>query len=108
MPGGQYSMAIDFFYIQCDLGIAFLSEGNFVKLTQLLCGQEAEKAWRAAPMFLFQTLWMKRNKKTFEDSEKIEQSIKLSFMNAFAEWVKLYVDVNLMSLIGMVNWISSQ
>ena len=51
---------------------------------------------------------MKRNKKTFEDSEKIEQSIKLSFMNAFAEWVKLYVDVNLMSLIGMVNWISSQ
>lgn len=51
---------------------------------------------------------MERNKKTFEDSEKTEQAIKLSFMNAFAEWVKLYVDVNPMSLIGLVNWISSE
>ena len=27
-------------------------------------------------------------------------------MNTFVEWVKLYVDVNPMSLIGYVDWIS--
>ena len=56
-------------------------------------------------MCLFQTLWMKRNRRAFEDLEKREQTIKLSFMNTFVEWVKLYVDVNSMSLIGFVDWI---
>lgn len=50
----------------------------------------------------------KEIKRPLKNQKKTEQAIKLSFMNAFAEWVKLYVAVNLMSLIGLVNWISSE
>ena len=43
---------------------------------------------------------MEKIRVAFEDLEKTEQSSKISFMNTFAEWVKSYVDVNPMPLIG--------
>lgn len=44
-----------------------------------------------------------RHRRAFENSEKLEQVIKLLFMNTLAEWVKLYGDVNPMSVIDFVD-----
>lgn len=59
--------------------------GTLLSWPDSFVGKKWKKDWRATPMCLFQTLWMKRNRRAFEDLEKREQTIKLSFMNTFVE-----------------------
>ena len=41
-----------------------------------------KKAWRGTPLCLF---WKERNKRAFENIEKVDQAVKQSFMNKFFE-----------------------
>lgn len=70
--------------------------------------RSGKKSWRATPVCLLWKQWMESNRKVFEDLEKTKQTIKLSFMNTLLEWVKLYVDDYPMSMIGLVDWITSE
>ena len=52
-------------------------------------GKKRKKAWNAAPLCLFWTLWNERNKRIFEDTELADQAILRSFLYMFSGWVRV-------------------
>lgn len=48
-------------------------------------GKKKKKPRRATPLCLFRTLWKERNRKAFENTKKVDQTIKRSFRYMFLE-----------------------
>ena len=53
-------------------------------------GKKRKKAWNAAPLCLFWTLWKERNRKVFKDTELADQVILWSFLYMFSDWVRAF------------------
>ena len=60
-----------------------------------------------APLCLFWSILRERNRRTFENCESLDQTIKSSFLYLFWDWVKLYIRDGSMSLIDFVDWLGS-
>ena len=69
--------------------------------------RKRRKAWRAAPLCIFWTIWKKRNQKVFEDEEMSYQRIKSSFLDNLAMWIWAYMNGRSMYLIDCVDWMYS-
>ena len=67
-------MTVEFFLIRCDFVFVLLCKRNFIELALLSCGKSGGK-FALCP---FWVLWMKRNRRTFEDAKQSEQAIKSS------------------------------
>ena len=77
--------------------------GTLLIWHDLFVGKKQKKVKSTAPVCLFWKLWKETNRRAFEDSEQTQQAIKLSFMNTFLEWVRLYIDEVPMTMIGFVG-----
>ena len=68
-------------------------------------GKKRKKAWNAAPLCLFWTLWKKRNRRIFEDTELADQAILRSFLYMFSDWVRIHVDCTSWSVFYFIDWL---
>ena len=52
---------------------------------------------------LIWTLWNERNRRTFDDSKLVDQSILWSFMYMFLDWVRVHIGFSLLSLFDFID-----
>lgn len=79
-------------------------KGNLLSLTWFFCRKEAEESLEGHSFIYLWMLWMKRNRRLFEDIEQSDQAIKPSFMCIFLDWVKVYMNDYSLTMIGFINW----
>ena len=70
-------------------------------------GKKRKRAWKVAPLCIFWSIWKERNRRTFEDKESSDQTIKSSFLYIFWNWVRVYMGDNVTSLLDFVDWLGS-
>ena len=70
-------------------------------------GKKKKKAWKVAPLCIFWSIWRKGNRRAFEDKECLDQTFKSSFLYLFWDWVTVYIEDSITSLIDFVNWLGS-
>ena len=74
---------------------------------RLFVGKKRRKVWKAAPLYLFWTIWKERNRIAFENEEFFIRRLKYSFVCNFWSWTKLCID-GLNSLINFFDWLGSR
>ena len=73
-------------------------QGSFV-------GKKRKKVQKAASLWLFWTLWKKRNRRAFEDSDLTNHAILRSFMYMFLEWVSVHLGSSTLFLFDFIDWL---
>ena len=58
----------------------------------------------AAPLCIFWTLWLERNRVVFENEVPSAHRMKSFFLFSLWSWAKLYSVDNLDSLVGFLSW----
>ena len=53
-------------------------------------GKQRKKAWMAAPLYIFWTLWQERNRLVFEGVDISINRMKSTFLSNFWSWVNLH------------------
>ena len=81
---------------------------NLIAWHGAFVSKKKEKAWRAAPLCLMWTLWKKRNERLFNDTERSDQALKLSFLYTFVNWGRMYLEDHSLSLIDFIEWLLSR
>ena len=117
----EHEETIDHLLIHCsrakmlwDLLLA-ITEANWVfprTVRQLLLawqsasvGKKRKRVWMAAPLCLFWTLWMERNRVVFENETPSAHRMKSFFLFTLWGWAKVYSVDNLNSLVGFLAWL---
>ena len=95
-------MTPDFFSFWFEVGYAFFS--SCVDMT-LLWGKAEKNMEGAAPLYLW-ILWKERNKRTFNDVEQFDQTIKSYFLYTFVNWVSVYIVDHTMFILDFVDRLS--
>ena len=67
--------------------------------------RKEKKAWQAAPLCLFWTVWKERNSKTFDNEGWSIQGLKFSFICNLWAWCKLYIVPSPPSFVDFVEWL---
>lgn len=99
---------ISFYYIMCHCikcGWCIPKSKRIFLLAWVFDQKKQKKVWRIAPLCLFWTLWMERNKRWFENVELSSQVIKYCFMASFLEWITLYMKNQSLTMISLINWL---
>ena len=68
-------------------------------------GKKRKRVWMAAPLCLFWTLWLERNRVAFENKIPSAFRMKSSFLFTLWSWAKLYSADNLSSLVDFLTWL---
>ena len=58
-----------------------------------------------APLCIFWTLWLERNRVVFENVAPFVHRMKSFFLFTLWEWAKAYSVDNLNSLVGFLSWL---
>ena len=64
-----------------------------------------KKAWRVASLCLMWTLWKERKERVFNDMERFDQALKLSFLYTFVNWGRVYLEDHYLSMIDFIEWL---
>ena len=116
----EYEETIDHLLIPCarakmlwDLLLA-ITEANWVfprTVRQLLLawqsasvGKKRKRVWMAAPLCLFWTLWLERNRVVFENEAPSAYRLKSSFLFTLWGWARVTKVDNSISLVGFLAW----
>ena len=67
-------------------------------------GKKRKRVWMAAPLCIFWTLWLERNRVVFKNEVPSAHRMKSSFLFSLWSWAKLYSVDNLDSLVGFLSW----
>ena len=67
-------------------------------------GKKWKRVWMAAPLCIFWTLWLERNRVVFENEAPSAHRMKSFFLFTLWSWTKLYSVDNLNSLVGFLSW----
>ena len=68
-------------------------------------GRKRKRAWMAAPLCLFWTLWKERNRAAFENKTPSIHRLKSIFLCTLWSWAKLNSIDNLDSLVDFLTWL---
>ena len=71
-------------------------------------GKKCKKAWRVAPLHIFQTVWKARNRLTFKDDMLSIQRLKYSFILSFWSETKLFIDDCPLTITNFIDWLGSK
>ena len=71
-------------------------------------GRKRKKVWKSIPLFIFWTIWKERNMLAFKGGVLAYQKLKTSFVYIIWGWAKVYIDMELKSLIGFLEWLASK
>ena len=69
-------------------------------------GKKKKKTWKAALLYLVWIILNERNRKTFDNSEKTDQTIKQFFMYNFLKWVRMYKGGCFLFMMDFIDWLS--
>ena len=67
-----------------------------------------KKAWRAAPLHIFWTVWKARNRLAFKDESLSIQRLKHSFILTFRVEAKLLIDDCPLIIANFIDWLGSK
>ena len=70
-------------------------------------GKKCKKAWKAAPLHIFWTVWKVRNRLTFKDDMLSIQRLKYSFILSFWSETKLFIDDCPLTIVNFIDWLGS-
>ena len=62
---------------------------------------------KSVPPCIFWTVWKERNHIAFRDGIIDVQKLKLSFVYNLWSWNSLYIDEEISSLIGFLEWVAA-
>ena len=68
-------------------------------------GKKRKRVWLAAPLCLFWTLWLERNRVVFENEVTSANRMKSFFLFTLWGWAKMYSVDNLNSFVGFLTWL---
>ena len=71
-------------------------------------GKKRRKAWMAASLCLFWTVWKERNRIAFVNEDISIQRMKNSFVYNLWSWSKSCLDVGPLPLINFFDWLGSR
>ena len=71
-------------------------------------GKNRKKAWRAAPLHIFWTVWKERNRLAFKDESLSIQRLKHSFILTFRVEAKLLIDDCPLIIANFIDWLGSK
>ena len=71
-------------------------------------GKAHKKAWQAAPLYIFWTVWNERNLLAFGNEELSLQIFKNSFVCNLWFWVRVSIDLSPFSFVSFINWLDSK
>ena len=69
--------------------------------------KKCKKAWRAAPLYIFWTVWNERNKIAFKDDELSFQRLKNSFVCILWSWTKMFVEDGPLTLVSFFDGLAT-
>ena len=70
-------------------------------------GKKRKKVWRAAPLYIFWTVWKARNRLTFKDDVLSIQRLKYSFVLSIWSEAKLFIVDCLLTIVNFIDWLDS-
>ena len=70
-------------------------------------GKERRKVWRAAPFYIFWTVWNARNRLAFKDDVLSIQGLKYSFVYSLWSEAKLFIVECPLTMVNFINWLGS-
>ena len=66
-------------------------------------GRKKRAVWWLAPICLFWCIWGKRNQRTFEDEELLDQRLKDLFLQSLVEWSQQFLDLEISSHLNFLE-----
>ena len=66
-------------------------------------GNKRKKAWRAAPLCCFWTVWKERNSRAFQDKGLTIQRLKQSLLCNLWDWVNMFIDPKANSVVDFID-----
>ena len=70
-------------------------------------GKKRKKACRAAPLFIFWTVWKARNRLAFKDDVLSIQRLKYSFVLSLWSKAKLFIVECPLTIVNFIDWLGS-
>ena len=70
-------------------------------------GNKCKKVWRAAPLYIFWTVWKARNRLTFNDDVLSIQRLKYLFVFSLWSEAKLFIADCLLTIVNFIDWLGS-
>ena len=68
-------------------------------------GKKRKRVWMAAPLCLFWTVWIERNRVAFDNEIPSASRMKSSFLLTLWSWAKMFSGDNLSSLVDFLTWL---
>ena len=68
-------------------------------------GKKRKKAWMAAPLSIFWSIWWERNYIAFENKGLSAQRMKASFICNLCSWSNVYIVERPRSLVDFLTWL---
>ena len=59
--------------------------------------------WKMAPIYLFWCIWGERNRRVFQEEEKLDTSLKNLFLRSLLEWSQQFMDVDYLSFMNVLG-----
>ena len=69
-------------------------------------GKKRKKVWRAAPFYIFWTVWKARNRLAFKDDVLSIQRLKYSFLSFWSK-AKLFIVDCPLTIVSFIDWLGS-
>ena len=83
----------------------FLVRGSLLSWQGSFVGKKRKKAWMAAPLCLFWSIWRERNMIAFDDKCFSVNRLKTSFVFSLWSWSNVHIIENLDSLMDFLVWL---
>ena len=68
-------------------------------------GKKRKRVWMAAPLCLFWTVWIERNRVAFDNEIPSASRMKSSFLLTLWSWAKMFSGDNLSFLVDFLTWL---
>ena len=70
-------------------------------------GKKRKKIWNSIPLYIFWTVWKKRNRLAFRGGVLDIQKLKNSFVCTLWSWARVFIGEESSSLLGFLEWLAA-
>ena len=75
-------------------------------MAQLVCGQKMKKGLETSSIMYHLDGLEGKKARLFDNEEHLAQFLKMFFLRNLFTWVKKYIEIDSMSLIDFIEWLS--
>ena len=115
----EYEESVDHILIHCDktrelwtvvlssFGVVWVFPNSVrnLLLEWKIKGLEKKRSvvWKMASICLFWCIWGERNRRVFQEEEKLDTSLKNLFLRSLLEWSQQFMDVDYLSFMNVLG-----